>query len=186
MKALLVIDDPPEEADRGGFCQERHCSSRIGPGKGRCRPRVVVQKGEAPASIWFVSLIVMTRALCLFVCLGVIVGCAGVTRVKSGSGSQLAVEGRTYDDVWRAAVKIVSQHLSISVGTNKERGEIQAEGGGGRFSPDQVVGVFIQPANAQSDRYMVEVVSRNRGSVPLIGRNWEQTIIDGLKTELKL
>ncbi len=127
-----------------------------------------------------------TRALCLLVCIGVIVGCAGVTRVKPGSGSQLAVEGRTYDELWRAAVKVVSQHLSISAGTSKERGEIQAEGGGGRYSPDQIVGVFIQPPNVRSDRYMVEVVSRNRVPVPLIGKNWEQTIIDGLKTELKL
>src|SRR6266545_380443 len=107
------------------------------------------------------------RALRALVCLSVITGCATVTRVESGSGSQLAVEGRTYDQVWQAAVKVVSRHLSISIGTDKGRGEIRAEGGGGRFSPGEVVGVFIKPANTPSDRYVVEVVSRKRVSVAL-------------------
>ncbi len=118
--------------------------------------------------------------------MSVITGCATVARVEPGSGSQLTVERRTYDQVWQAAVKVVGQYLTISVGTDKGRGEIQAKGGGGRFSPDAMVGVFIRPANTPSDRYVVEVVSRKHVSVPLTGKNWEQTIIGGLKTELKL
>jgi hypothetical protein len=126
------------------------------------------------------------RVLCLLACVSVIAGCAAVTRVEPGSGSQLTVEGRTYDEVWRAAVNVVGHHLWIGTGTSKERGEIQAVGGVSRFSAGEVVGVFIKPANTRSDQYTVEVVSRKRGSVPLTGKNWEQTIIDGLKTELKL
>src|SRR5215470_15864114 len=116
------------------------------------------------------------RALFLLACVSAITGCAAVNRVEPGSGSRLDVEGRTYDEVWRAAVKVVGQRLSISAGTNKQRGEIQAEGGGSRFLPGQVVGVFIKPANTPSDHYVVEVVSHTRGSVPLTGRNWEQTV----------
>ena len=126
------------------------------------------------------------RALRLFVCMSVITGCASVTRVEPGGGSQLAVEGRTYDEVWRAAVKVVGHHLRIDAGTDKDRGEIQAAGGGGRFSPGELVGVFIRPANTPSGRYVVEVVSRKRAPVPLTGKDWEKTIIEGLKTELKL
>jgi hypothetical protein len=128
----------------------------------------------------------MIRALCVLVCLSLIAGCVSVARVEPGAGSELPVDGRTYDEVWRAAVNVVSRSLSISVGTSKERGEIQAEGGGGRFSPGEMVGVFIKPANTPSGRYVVEVVSRKRASVPLIGPNSEKTIIEGLKTELKL
>jgi hypothetical protein len=128
----------------------------------------------------------MVQALRLLVCVSLIAGCAAVTRVEPGSGSQFTVEGRTYDEVWRAAVNVVGHHLRISVGTNKERGEIQAEGRGNRFSAGEVVGVFIKPANTRSDQYTVEVVSRKRASVPLTGKNWEQTIIDDLKTELRL
>jgi hypothetical protein len=118
--------------------------------------------------------------------MSLITGCASVTRVESGAGSQLTVDGRTYDEVWRAAVNVVSHHLSVSAGTSKDRGEIQAEGGGSRFSPGQMVGVFIKPANTPSARYNVEVVSRKRAPVPLPGKDWEKTIIEDLKTELKL
>ena len=127
------------------------------------------------------------RALCLLAFVTVIAGCAAVTRVEPGSGSQLAVKGRTYDEVWRAAISVVGHNLSIGAGTNKERGEIQAGGGTSRLLPGEAaVGVFIRPANTPSEQYTVEVVSRKRGVVALIGKNWEQTIIDGLKAELKL
>src|SRR5262249_14848358 len=109
------------------------------------------------------------RALCLLAFVTVIAGCAAVTRVEPGSGSQLLVEGRTYDEVWRAAISVVGHNLSIGAGTNKERGEIRAEGGASRFSPGEAVGVFIRPANTRSEQYTVEVVSRKRGSVPLTG-----------------
>ncbi len=120
------------------------------------------------------------------VCLSVIAGCATGARVQPGSGSRLTVEGRTYDQVWQAAVTVVGRSLTTSAGTDKGRGEIQAEGGGSRFSPDALVGIFITPASTASDRYVVEVVSRKRISVPLIGKNWEETIIESLKRELKL
>ena len=126
------------------------------------------------------------RALLLVVGAGMLAGCAATTRVQPGSGSQLEVQGRTYDQVWRAAVKVVGHYLQIGPGTSKERGEIQAEGGGGRFLPDQVVGVFIKPAGTPSDRYAVEVVSGKRRSGPVPAKNWERTIIDDLKTELAL
>jgi hypothetical protein len=126
------------------------------------------------------------RALRFLLCVSLIAGCATVTRVQPGSGSELTVEGRSYDEVWRAAVKVVSQHVYIAPGTDKGRGEIQAASGGGRFLPDQVVGVFIRPPSTPSDRYVVEVVSGKRRSNPLPARNWEQTIIAGLKKELGL
>ena len=126
------------------------------------------------------------RALFLVLCVGMLAGCATATRVEPGSGSQLEVQGRTYDQVWRAAVKVVGHYLQIGPGTSKERGEIQAEGSGGRFLPDQLVGVFIKPAGTPSDRYAVEVVSGKRKAGPIPAKNWEQTIIDGLKTELAL
>ena len=90
-------------------------------------------------------------------------------------------------EVWRAAISVVGHNLSIGAGTNRERGEIQAEGGTSRLLPGEAaVGVFIRPANTPSEQYMVEVVSRKRGVASLTGKNWEQTIIDGLKAELKL
>src|SRR5262249_10545885 len=127
------------------------------------------------------------RALCVLAFVTVIAGCAAVTRVEPGSGSQLAVEGRTYDEVWRAAISVVGHNLSIGAGANKERGASQAEGGISRLLPGEAaVGVFIRPANTPSEQYMVEVVSRKRGVASLTGKSWEQTIIDGLKAELKL
>ena len=106
--------------------------------------------------------------------------------MQPGSGSRLTIEGRTYDEIWKAAVTVIGRNLTSRVGTDKGRGEIQAEGAGGRFSADALVGVFITPANTASDRYVVEVVSRRSAPVPLPVKNWKEVIIQALKTELKL
>ena len=126
------------------------------------------------------------RALLLVLCMTGIIGCAEVTRVESGSGLRLEVEGRTYDQIWQAAIKVVGEHLTIGVGTDKGRGEIQAESTGATFSGDARVGVFITPANTPSPRYVIEVVSRKRVSVSLVRKKWAQMIIDRLKMELVL
>ena len=131
------------------------------------------------------SVSVPALRLWLLVCMSLIVGCAAA-RMEPGSGSQLTVEGRTYDQVWYAALNVVAQHLRISLGTNKQRGTIRAEREGRIMAGSEVIGVFITPPNAASERYTVEVVSRKQGVGQFIGRNWEPIIIDGLKKELKL
>jgi hypothetical protein len=119
-------------------------------------------------------------------CLAGVPGCATVTRVQPGSGSRLAVEGRTYDEVWKAAVTVIGRNLVTRAGTDKGRGEIQAEAAGGTFTSGSLVGVFITPANVASDRYVVEVVRRRSDAVPLPAKNWEEIIVEALKKELKL
>jgi hypothetical protein len=124
--------------------------------------------------------------LVIVLCLVGVTGCATLTRVQPGSGSRLTVEGRTYDEIWKAATTVIGRNLVTQAGTDKGRGEIQAAGAGGTFTSGSLVGVFITPANVASDRYVVEVVRRRSDAVPLPAKDWEDVLIRALKTELKL
>lgn len=115
-----------------------------------------------------------------------VAGCATVPRVEPGGGSQLTVEGRSYDEVWFAALEVVARHLRIAPGTDKTRGTIRAERTGGWLPGSETVGVFVQPANVPSARYVVEVVSRRSGAFPVALRNWEPVLLRDLKQALKL
>jgi hypothetical protein len=128
----------------------------------------------------------LVRVLGLLAGLALVGGCATVPRLEPGTGAQLSVEGRSYDQVWFAALDVVARHLRISVGTNKQLGTIRAERSGGWLPGSEAVGVFVRPPNAPSDRYVVEVVSRRSGIFPFAIRNWEPVILEDLKKSLNL
>lgn len=112
-------------------------------------------------------------------------GCATIGSLRPGSGSTFEVENRTYDQVWKAAVTAVSRSLTI-VESDKNSGIIKAEKRAGGTTWGEVVGVFIQPADANSKRFTVEVTSKKRYQLQITGQNWERTIIEGMKAELNL
>lgn len=115
----------------------------------------------------------------------VLLGCATIGGLRSGGGSTFKVENRTYDQVWKAAVMVVSRSLVI-VQSDKKAGVIKAEKGVGVATWGEVVGVFIQPADVNSKRFIVEVTSKKRSRLQITGQNWERTIIEGMKAELDL
>ena len=66
----------------------------------------------------------------LFVALS-ISGCATIDTLQPGArGSTFEVRGRSYDDIWKAAVRTASRSLTI-VGSNKGTGTLRAEKGAG-------------------------------------------------------
>jgi hypothetical protein len=81
------------------------------------------------------------------------------------------------------AVKVATQNLTV-VESDKAGGVLKAKGGIGLTTWGEVVCIFITPAEKESDRYTVEVVSKKRSKLQITGKNWEPTIISGIKTEL--
>lgn len=111
-------------------------------------------------------------------------GCATVDSPQAGrGGSQFEVRGKSYDDIWRAANRVVARSLTI-VESNKETGTLRAEKGVGLATWGEVVGVFVRPQRNGAPVYTVEVQSLKRSMIQLTGQDWTQTIISGIKAEL--
>jgi len=113
-------------------------------------------------------------------------GCATVGGLAPGSGgSTFEVHGRSYDDVWKASVRAMSNGLTI-VESDKASGVIKAEARAGMATWGEVVGLFVQPPNAGSSVYTVEVISKKRMQTQITGQNWEPSVIANVKAELGL
>jgi hypothetical protein len=123
------------------------------------------------------------KLLAVGVMLSLLAGCATIADVYPGEGRSFHVHDKTYDQVWMAAVTVAGRNLTI-VDREKEAGVIRAEKGIGPWTSGQVVGVFISPPSEESALYTVEVVSKERYKFQIGAKNWEQTIIEGMKAEL--
>lgn len=113
----------------------------------------------------------------------VIAGCATIGSLRPGGGSTASIHNRSYDEVWRATITVLSRNLTI-VETDKATGVIKAEKRAGATTWGEVVGVFITPADSSARRFTVEVVSMKRSQMQVTGQDWEPTIVEGIKAEL--
>jgi hypothetical protein len=119
----------------------------------------------------------MLLALCLF-------GCATIDSLQPGrGGSTFEIHGKTYDEVWNAAVRSASRSLTI-VESDKASGTLKAEKGVGMATWGEVVGIFIRPTTNQAATYVVEVQSLKRSQVQITGQNWTSTMTTGIMAEL--
>ena len=112
-------------------------------------------------------------------------GCSTIDSLQPGAGgSTFEVRGKSYDEVWRAAVRATSRSLTI-VSEDKEAGAIKAEKGAGLATWGEVVGVFVRPTKNGAPTYTVEVQSLKRSSMQLTGQDWTVTVKAGIKAELE-
>lgn len=127
----------------------------------------------------------MRLAICSLVAL-FISGCATINTLQPGSGgSTFEVRGKSYDEIWKAAVITASRSLTV-VESNKEGGTIKAEKGAGITTWGEVVGIFIRPTSNDAPIYTVEVQSLKRSTVQITGQDWTTTMTSGIKAELGL
>lgn len=126
---------------------------------------------------------VRSKIIVFVFCILLFAGCATIGSLQPGRGATYVVSKKSYDEVWKAAITVVSRSLTI-VESNKEHGIIKAEKRAGLFTWGEVVGVFINPPNIQSKQYIVEVISKKRLQTQITGQNWAPTIIAGMKAEL--
>jgi len=125
------------------------------------------------------TIILMCLSIMLLLCAA---GCAGMDSLQPGSGTKFDVPQKSFDDVWKAAITVVTRSLTI-VESNKESGVIKAEKGVGLASWGEVVGVFIT-RSSDGKGFRVEVLSKKRSQLQVTGQDWEQTIVEGMKAEL--
>jgi hypothetical protein len=115
-------------------------------------------------------------------------GCATASRPQpaTSEGRSFVVEARTYDEVWAASRKALLRHLDAIVESDKRLGRMTAERKPGLFTRGEVVRVLITPTSPIPRRYTVEVISEKRTGTLVTGREWGPTIIETMKTELRL
>ena len=110
-------------------------------------------------------------------------GCNTVDSVQPGKGVTFTVTAKSYDQVWKASVAVMSRQLTI-VEDDRSRGFIRAESKAGMMTYGEVVGVFINPTTPSAGAYSIEVVSLKRSAVQITGQDWTRTVITGIKAEL--
>jgi hypothetical protein len=123
------------------------------------------------------------KSLAVALMLALMSACATIQDLHPGEGPSFSVRGKTYEQVWTAAVTVASKNLEI-IQKDKEAGAIRAEKFGGAWTFGQVVGIFISPVSETSPVYTVQVVSKERYRFQFGTKNWESTIIEGMKAEL--
>lgn len=118
--------------------------------------------------------------------LAALAGCATTDSLQPGAGgSTFEVRGKSYDEVWKAAVTVAGRSLTI-VESNKAAGILKAEKGVGLTSWGEVVGIYVRPAKNGAPVYTVEVQSLKRSKAQVTGQDWTTTMVSGIKAELGL
>jgi hypothetical protein len=110
-------------------------------------------------------------------------GCYSTRDLAPGMGSAVAIQGRSYQDVWDATMRATGDELDIEE-SDREAGVIRAATGDGFFNPRTVVGAFITPARKDAGAYTVEIVSRIQSRMALFGKNWEPVLIENVRKRL--
>lgn len=119
-----------------------------------------------------------------FLTLGLL-GCSTTDSLQAGTGgSTFEVRGKSYNEVWRAAIRTASRSLTI-VENSKETGTIRAEKGAGMATWGEVVGIYIRPARDNESVYTVEVQSLKRSTLQITGQDWTITMKSGILAELE-
>jgi len=114
----------------------------------------------------------------------ILVACATIGSLQPGAGgSTFEVRGKSYDEIWKAAVQVMSRNLTI-VESDKASGQIKSEARAGIATWGELVGVFIRPTIPNADSYTVEVQSLKRARFQITGQDWEPHVIAGIKAEL--
>jgi hypothetical protein len=114
----------------------------------------------------------------------ILTACATMDDVKPGTGRSLEIRGHSYDEIWRAVLRVADEHFEI-LERDQARGVIRAErtlhfmGEGGDW-----VGIFITPSTPGADVYVVEVVKRKKLRTQLTGQDWEQKVLRDLQDVL--
>jgi hypothetical protein len=102
-------------------------------------------------------------------------------------GSSFNAYDCTYDDLWDVAVEVAGRNVTI-LDTNKSRGFIGGEyrpsivGWLSNPRPGELVSVTLSPGADKGTIHTVEVVSRKIGGAWPFGRDWEPTIVEGIKS----
>src|SRR5881392_3236159 len=80
----------------------------------------------------------------LFLVTGCVAGCRSVDSVTPGRGRTVEIRGHTYDEIWRAAIRVADEHADI-LERDEARGVIRAERTYHFMGDNGWIGIFITP-----------------------------------------
>jgi hypothetical protein len=115
----------------------------------------------------------------------VLTGCRSLGDVKPGDGRKAMVGGRTYEQVWHAALKVAGEYFEIRE-RDPARGMVLAERTPSAWSAGAYVGIYISPPVAGAATYTVEVVGRKKFVTQLGEQDWEYRVLRDMLAELAL
>lgn len=110
--------------------------------------------------------------------------CATMSDVKPGDGYRVTITGHSYDEIWKAAIRVAEEHFDIRE-SDQSRGVIKAERDVSFTSWGEFVGIFITPATADAVAYTVEVVNRRKSRGQITGQGWEHKVIRDIQDVLE-
>ncbi len=123
--------------------------------------------------------------LAVSIALTAFTGCATTGTVRSsldeGGGAQKMYEGKSYDQVYSAALRVMSNKFTITK-ESKATGAIDAENSVSVMSWGELIG--IQVTKVKESVVKVQVVSQKKSRGQFTGQDWEQTVLAAITSEL--
>jgi len=95
-----------------------------------------------------------------------------------GRGKQFEVAGKSYDQVWRAALGAMSKDMRV-VEQDRSAGVIKS-----RVDTGKVVAIFIAPTTPRAERYTVLLMSKKPMESRYIDRDFEPTVAEDFMRRL--
>lgn len=114
-----------------------------------------------------------------------LVACQSMSDVKPGDGRKAAITGKSYDEIWAAALTVADEHFEIRE-QDKARGVILAERTWSAWSSGAYVGIYITPPAPAATTYTVEVVRRKKVVTQVGGQPWEYKVLRDIYRQLRL
>ena len=132
-------------------------------------------------------MVVVSRALFIGLCLIVLSSCTSVKRLDSVSSNRMTfmVQGRSFDDIWDAAHKSLTDDLTLVLedrmrGTLKATSKLDAKA----YSGGEVVGIFITLMDKKAQQYWVAVVSEPLYQPVFLSRDWHLQVAKRMQAAL--
>ncbi len=127
----------------------------------------------------------MRNLLTLLCAIFLISGCAFNNQsLAEKMMSTLEVEGRSYDDVWRAILKVAEAKLVITE-SNSSTGFVKAEMLDDYFPLSEVIGIYLKPSDKNPNGYVVEFIDLKEEDVKITSQAWTITLASDLRRELE-
>jgi len=109
--------------------------------------------------------------------------CQSMSDVQPGDGRRATITGRSYAEVWQAAVKVADEHFETRE-RDEARGIILAERPLTPWGTGAWVGIYVTPPTADAAAYTVEVVSRKKLLTTVTEQGWEKKVLRDLQDVL--
>jgi hypothetical protein len=114
-----------------------------------------------------------------------LVACASTDdlQLSNGKGKSFIVNGRSYEQIWRAATVAMSTDMQI-VDSHKPSGVIKSRVVNG--TQGKVVGFFIQPTDEQAPQYTITIVSKKPLQTEFVDRDWEPSVWNDFNVAIEM